>query len=440
MRRALFLLFLFVLVDVLGFSLILPLLPYYATTFGASDAVVGLLLGANALTQLIGAPILGRLSDRYGRRPLLLLSIAGTIVGFLLLGSAGSLTMLFVSRILDGFLGGNISLAQAYISDVTDERNRAKGLGIIGASFGLGFIFGPAIGGLLSAGGDYSLPAFVAAGLAALNLLGVLIWLPESLPPDKRTAVAHSPHAAFTARALWDALNRPCAGPLLSTRLLYGLAATTFETMFALFALRRLGLTAQNTSYVLTYVGVLIVAVQGGGIGQLTRRFKDKQLIFGASIVLAISLLAWALTPNIWVLLVVLAPLALASGVLNVVVNSALTKSVYPEEVGGALGLAAAMGSLARVVSPVVGGFLFTLNTAIPGIAGALIMGWLAWYVWRRILFVPDLSFRSRDWRSKLAMTQRSKIEGSRTASEPLRPCLLAPLHTQNTLFKEKPV
>jgi DHA1 family tetracycline resistance protein-like MFS transporter len=391
-RRRLALLFAFVFVDVLGFSLILPLLPYYAATFAATPTIVGLLLGANAATQFIGAPIIGRLSDRYGRRPLLILSIAGTVAGFAMLGLANSLAMLFASRILDGFLGGDISLAQAYITDVTDEKNRARGLGLIGASFGLGFIFGPALGGTLSAGGNYNLPAFVAAGLSALNLLGVLLWLPESLPPERRTQRVGSPRTAFTARALWEALNRPCVGPLLSVRLFYGLAFTIFQTIFALFAQKRLALDAQATSYVLTYVGLLIVVIQGGGMGLLTKRFSDKQLIFGGTILMAFSLLGWALIPSLWLLLVILAPLALAGGVLNVGSNSALTKSVYPEEVGGVLGLSASLGSLTRVVSPVAGGFLLeAVGTAAPGIVGALLMAWLIAYTWRHVLFEPDL-------------------------------------------------
>jgi len=392
MKQSLILIFFFVFVDVLGFSLILPLLPYYAETFGATATTVGLLLGANALAQFIGAPVIGRLSDRYGRRPLLLLSIAGTVVSFLMLGWASALWVLFASRVLDGLLGGNISLAQAYITDVTDEQNRARGLGIIGASFGLGFIFGPAMGGVLSAGGNYSLPAFVAAALSALNLLGVLIWLPESLPPERLAQKAQNPRARFNARALWEALGRPCVGPLLQVLLLYGLAFTTFQTVFSLFAQKRLGLNAQTTSYVFTYVGVVIVLVQGGGIGLLTRRFSEKQLIFGGTIVLTLALLAWALTPTLGILLVVLAPLALAGGVLNVASNSALTKSVYPEEVGGALGLSASLGSLTRVVSPVVGAFLLDrVSAAAPGILGALLMAWLIYYTWRQVLFVPDL-------------------------------------------------
>lgn len=392
-RRALTLLFLFVFVDVLGFSLILPLLPYYAATFGATAEVVGLLLGANALTQLLGAPILGRLSDRFGRKPLLLLSLAGTVVGFLMLGLARSLAMLFASRIVDGFLGGNISLAQAYISDVTDGKERTKGFGLIGAAFGLGFIFGPAMGGVLAGGGNYALPALVAAGLSLLNLLGVLLGLSESLPPEERERRARNPRAAFSLQILWETLRLPCVGPLLQTQLFFSLAFTLFETVFSLFARERLGLDARTTSFVLTYVGILVVLVQGVGIRLLVRRFTDKQLVFGGSALLALSLLAWAFSQSLGMLLAVLAPLALASGVLRVAVNTALTRSVWPEEVGGTLGLSASLSSLARVVSPTVGGFLLgQVGAFTPGVLGALLMAWLVYYTWKRVLFVPDLA------------------------------------------------
>ena len=391
-RRSLTLLFVFVFVDVLGFSLILPLLPYYAATFGATAEVVGLLLGVNALTQLLGAPILGRLSDRFGRKPLLLLSLAGTVVGFLMLGLARSLSMLFASRIVDGLLGGNISLAQAYISDVTEGKERTKGFGLIGAAFGLGFIFGPAIGGALAGAGNYALPALVAAGLSLLNLLGVLVWLPESLPPAERERRARQPRAAFSLRVLWEALSLPCVGPLLQTQLFFSLAFTLFETVFSLFARERLGLDARTTSFVLTYVGVLVVLVQGVGIRLLVRSFSDKQLVFGGSVLLALSLLAWAFSPSLVVLLVVLAPLALASGILRVAVNTALTRSVWPEEVGGVLGLSAALNSLTRVIAPTVGGLLLgRVGAFAPGVLGALLMAWLVYYTWNRVLFVPDL-------------------------------------------------
>ena len=392
MRRPMILILVFVFVDVLGFSLILPLLPYYAVDFNASSLMVGLLLSANALTQMIGAPILGRLSDRYGRKPLLIASIAGTVLSFLILGWANSLAILFLSRILDGLLGGNVSLAQAYITDSTTRENRAQGLGLIGAAFGVGFIFGPALGGFLSAGGNYALPAFMAAGLAGLNLVGALIWLPESLPPEKRTIPEKKIRPEVSFRALLNALRRPCVGPLLNVVLIYGLAFTIFQTMFSLFTQQKLGFTAQATSYVLTYVGVLVVLVQGGGIRWLSAKFTDKQLIFGGSILLTVGLLGWAFSNSLTALLIALIPLALASGMLRVSTNSALTKSVAQSEVGGILGLSAAMNSFTQVIAPLLGSFLLAqISPAAPGIVGALLMVGVALVTWTRILTVPDL-------------------------------------------------
>jgi DHA1 family tetracycline resistance protein-like MFS transporter len=355
----------------------------------------------------------------------LLLSIAGTLVGFLLLGLAeplgtwlagglaGSLAgadlatvtntlilaILFASRILDGLTGGNISVAQAYITDITDEENRAQGLGLIGAAFGLGFIIGPATGGVLSAGGRYAIPAFFAAGLAFLNWLAVFLWLPESLTDEIKAQLAKQPaRAILSVEELWQAMKRPRFGPLLNVRLFYGLAFATFTGVFALYAQYRLDLDVAQTSYLLAYVGLLSVLVQGLAIGRLTKRFAENRLILGAVILLAVSLLGWAFAPNVPVLLIVLAPVALAAGVLNTVINSAITKSVYPEEVGGALGVAASIESLTRVIGPAAGGFLLgALGTWAPGLIGAAIMAWLISYVWRRLIANPDPPLPGRD-------------------------------------------
>lgn len=392
MNRPLILILLFVFIDVLGFGLILPLLPYYALEFDATSLMVGLLLSANALTQMIGAPILGRLSDRYGRKPLLIASISGTVISFLILGWANSLVVLFISRILDGFLGGNVSLAQAYITDTTTKENRAQGLGLIGAAFGVGFIFGPAMGGFLSAGGNFALPAFAAAGLAAVNLVGALIWLPESLPVEKRTSPTKKEKPEFSLNALINALRRPCVGPLLNVILVYGLAFTIFQTMFSLFTQQKLGFSAQSTSYVLTYVGVLVVLVQGGGIRLLSAKYSDKQLTFYGAILLTGGLLGWAFSNSLTTLLIALAPLALASGMLRVSTNSALTKSVDPSEVGGILGLSAAMNSFTQVIAPLIGSFLLAqISPAAPGVAGALLMVVAVVIIWTRILHVPEM-------------------------------------------------
>jgi DHA1 family tetracycline resistance protein-like MFS transporter len=398
--------FAIVFVDLLGFSLILPLVPYYAKAFNASDSLIGLLVASYAAAQLIGAPILGRLSDRYGRRPVLLVSILGTAVGFAILGFANSLWMLFASRILDGATGGNISVAQAYITDITDRKNRAKGLGLIGAAFGLGFIIGPAVGGLMSTLGEtitigiagiainwqFALPAFAAAAIALLNLIAVFFALPESLTPEKREELARKPQTAFTFQNLRAAFQRPRVGPLLSTRFVFSLAFSTFQTVFPLWALNRLQLQADQTAYILAYVGILVALVQGVAIGRLTQRFEENHLIFGAVALMAFSLSAWAFTPNVITLLIILAPLALAGGVLNTVLNSALTKAVNPEEVGGTLGLAAALESLSRVISPTAGGLLLeTLGPWAPGVVGAMLTAWLSNYVYRRILRNADL-------------------------------------------------
>lgn len=389
-KRRLGLIFGFVLIDLLGYSLILPLLPYYAETFGATLTLVGLLGTVNALAQLIAAPTIGRLSDRYGRRPLLIVSIVGTVASFVLLGTARSLTVVFLSRILDGLLGGNIALARAYITDVTDEKNRARGLGIIGAAFGLGFIVGPAMGGVLSRFG-YNVPALVAAGLSLLNLIAVVLWLPESLPQERRAEMRVSPRTRFSFRLLAKALKRPCMGPLLHINLLYSLAFTLFQANFALYAKTRLALDVQATSLVLTYVGILSVLVQGFAIGKLTARFRERQLIFAGTIILAVALLGWAFAPNVWLLLVVLAPTALAAGVLNTVLTSQLTKVVRREETGGTLGLSASLQTLAQIVSPGLGGLLLeNVGTWSIGVLGAVLMAWTVSFTWRKVLSQPD--------------------------------------------------
>jgi DHA1 family tetracycline resistance protein-like MFS transporter len=190
---------------------------------------------------------------------------------------------------------------------------------------------------------------------------------------------------------LWRALQRPRFGPLLHVRLWYGLAFATFTGIFALYAQYRLELDSTQTGYVLAYVGFLSVLVQGVAIGRLTKRFAENRLILGAVVLLAGSLLGWAFAPNVPLLLVVLAPVALAAGVLNTVINSAITKSVYAEEVGGALGVAASIESLTRVIGPTAGGLLLDyLGTWAPGVVGAFLMVWLATFVWRRLITNPD--------------------------------------------------
>lgn len=384
-KKRLFSVFLVVFVNLLGFSIILPLLPFYAESFGASPTIVGLLVAIYAAAQMVSAPIMGRLSDRYGRRPLLLVSVFGSAIGFVLLGLANSILLLFFARLFDGVTGGSISIAQAYITDVTDEKNRSRGLGLIGAAFGLGFIMGPALGGLLSQWG-YAVPAFVAAGISLVNFLMIFFWLPESLTEEKKQLILAQKRPAISIRALGSALKRPVVGQLLHTRLFYGFSFAVFQTVFALYGQYRFGLDAQRTGYILAYVGLLSALTQGVVVGKLTDRFSDRVLILSMTSLMALSLFAWAFSPSIWFLMIVLAPIALAGGVLNTVINSALTKVVQSSEFGGILGLSASLESATRVVAPTIGGILLDyLGTSAPGVVSGVVLIWLVTYIYRHI-------------------------------------------------------
>jgi len=386
-------LFLVVFVDMLSFGLILPLIPYIASGYGLSPLLIGLLLAAYPIGQVFGTPILGRLSDRFGRRPLLLISVTGTFISLLLLGLTKTIILIFVSRLADGLTGGNISIAQSYIADVTTPENRAKGLGMIGAAFGLGFIFGPAMGGFLSQYG-YQVPALAAAGLSFMNLILIAVILPESLSKEKRLQLRNSEKTKFSLGVLRQALNKPIVGPLLHSRVYFSIAQGVFQTIFALYAQKKLNLDARSTGFILGYVGILVVLVQALAIGRLTKRYSETTLMYVSSIGLAVSFILWALVPNLITLLIVLIPLSISSGVLNTVLRSSLTKSVGSEEIGGILGLSQSLESMTSIVTPILGGFLIgSIGTWAPGIFAALVTLMLVGFIRRKILKPQTVSF-----------------------------------------------
>ena len=358
--------FLIVFIDLLGFGLILPLLPFYAKSFGANELTIGLLLASYSLMQFIGAPVLGRLSDRYGRRPILLISQLGTFVGFIMLGFANGLGMLFASRIVDGVSGGNISTAQAYIADISDEKNRAKNFGLIGAAFGLGFIMGPAMGGFLSQFG-YQVPAFAAAGLSFLSMALTFFLLHE---PERKAPASRE----FSVKALKRAFAHPTIGLLLTMVFTFGLAFAMFQTSFALFASARFGFDVQQTALVLTYVGVLSVIMQLVVVKRVVKRLGENRSIMVTMASLALGLVLMAAVQNPWMLIVVMPILSFGGGVTSPVLTSLISKSVDRAEVGGMLGISTSVDSLSRVAAPILGNALLAFGSGLPSLVGAAIL------------------------------------------------------------------
>lgn len=367
--------FLIVFVDLIGFGIIIPLLPLYARSFNASPAVVGLLLASYSLMQMVASPYIGALSDRFGRRPILIMCQIGTVLSFLLMGFAQSLPILFVARILDGISGGSISTAQAYISDVTEERNRARAFGLIGAAFGVGFILGPAIGGFFARHGSYAAPAFAAAAIAFTSLILTLVLLPESRPRELRHQV-RTPRV-FDINTLREVAGVGQIGLLLLIYFLFNLAQATFQGMVALFAQARLSFGVTETGYLLAYVGVLGAFLQGGAIGPFVKRWGERRVMSVGLFLAALGLIVSAWISYWPLLLVTLMPLAVGLSLATPTLNSLLTQESPAEGFGRVLGISQSVAALARVLGPLVGGFVFSaLGVPAPLLlAAALLLG-----------------------------------------------------------------
>lgn len=375
--------FLIVFVDLLGFGLIIPLLPRYAESFGASDTVIGLLLASYSVMQLIGAPLLGRLSDRWGRKPLLLVSQLGTLAGFILLVVAHSLPLLFFSRMLDGFTGGNLSIAQAAIADVTAEKDRARAYGLIGAAFGLGFILGPALGGVLSRWG-YSAPAIAAAIISAVTITLTLTLFPET--HGSAVAAAASPRSEFSLAALRRALGNTQLLRLLGLGLIFNFAFAVFQTTFALFSKDQFGFNAEQTGYALAYVGLLAVIAQVVVLPRLVKRLGEPRTVLAGIGALGLGLLFVGLISHWPPLLGALVFTALGGAAVSPALQSLYTRSVSADERGGVLGLAASAESLARIGAPIWGGWVLgQLGAHAPALGASIIL--LAALVYAAIIF-----------------------------------------------------
>ena len=346
-----------VFIDLVGFGIVIPVLPLYAERFGASPLTVGFLLAVYSLMALLFAPILGRLSDRIGRRPVLLVSILGSSFGFLLMGLAGSLPMLFAGRIIDGITGGNISTAQAYIADITPPHERSKGMGLIGAAFGLGFIFGPAIGGVLS---HFSLaaPLLFASALAAANGAAVFFFLPESLTAERQDGGAKQATAAQMLGAVRGSPLAVVIGAYFFNTIAFSLLTATYP----LFASHRFGYGAPQVGYIFAGMGILGAVVQGGLMGWLVRIFGDSRLASAGSVLLAagLFLLPWA--PSAASLLAVTGAIGLGHALVVTPLNGRASRMAGASEQGKVLGMMQASSSLGRIIGPVLGGWMLSMD------------------------------------------------------------------------------
>jgi MFS family permease len=339
--------------------------------------------------QFLMAPVWGRLSDRIGRRPVLLFAMAASAGSYVTMGLAPTLAWLFVARGAAGAAGGSVSAAQAYIADITPPKDRAKGMGLIGAAFGLGFIFGPAIGGLLSAHapaigaalpgslGGYilahpiSLPMFFAASLSVLNILAALVRLPESLSPELRKLVARREPRL---RALMTALSRPHLRGLVIVFFLASSGFSMMEATFALLMKERLGLSLQAVTQVFVFVGVVAVIIQGGLIGRLSRRFGEWRLLGLGLLSVAIGLVGLTQVTGMNGLLGASAFIAGGNGLSTPSLQSLISKTAAAHEQGGTLGVSQSAGALARIIGPLVGGLVFDFYFGAPYLLGAALL------------------------------------------------------------------
>ena len=347
MSRPLLIIFLTIFVNLIGFGIIVPLLPFYAETFGASPIVIGLLFAVFSLCQLIAAPALGDLSDRHGRRPILIFSLLGTVVSFVMLALAHSITMLFLARIVDGLSGGNISTARAYVADITEPKDRARAYGLIGAAFGLGFIMGPALSGIL-AQVSYTAPIWAAAALTAVAAAMAWFWLPETV---------HRAHAGVgnPLSYLPALLQRPAIRRVLTVDFIYWFAFSIFQTTFALFAARRFQFNASRTGYFMAGFGVLGAVIQGGLIRPIVKKTGDKAMFIAGALFSIAGLVAAAAAHSVTMFALSLVPLAFGMGFGHPTVSSLVSRAGRGDEQGRVQGAASAVESLGRTIGPVWG-------------------------------------------------------------------------------------
>lgn len=341
-----------VAIDLIGFGIVAPILPLYAERFGASGLTVGLLFASFSLAQFVCAPLLGRLSDRIGRKPVILLSLFGTAIGSVITGAAGSLLLVFVGRVIDGASGASVSVAQGAVADLAPPEQRARLLGMLGAAFGVGFVVGPAIGSLAALGGTH-LPFYVAGAIAFVNALVAIVRLPETRPV-RSEAAPREPRRTAPRASRGTFLLRLAVVGFLSTAAFSG-----FEATFSLFADRRFGLTEASVAVVFVGIGLVLVVVQGGLVGRVTQRLGVGPTLRLAIVCNALGMILLAVTTTWAVLVPALLLLTVGQGLTIPSLTAMVVERAPVERRGEALGFQQSAGALARIGGPALGGALF---------------------------------------------------------------------------------
>ncbi len=370
-RTPVYLVLLTVFIDLLGFGIIIPLLPFYAQHFGAAPTIIGLLSSSYSFMQFLFVPFWGRLSDRIGRRPIILMSVTGSFISYLIFGFANSLPILFFSRMLAGFMGANISTAQAYIADTTSFEERAKYMGLIGAAFGTGFMFGPFIGGVMS-NISYGAPGFFASGLSLTNAILAYFMLPESL---KEKSAPTRKLSLLNTTAIRHAFQKKGIGNLVLVFFFYTFAFSILYVAFPLFSETVLKYDAADNGYFFAYVGLVGIIIQGGVIGKLARKFGERSLVVAGLASFLISLILVPDTHGLSSLIILATLLAVGSAFITPCLTSLISKYAGTGEQGATLGVSQSFSSLGRVIGPFWGGFILgAAGTTWPFYTGSMLI------------------------------------------------------------------
>ncbi len=382
-NKALIPIFIVVFVDLLGFSIILPLLPFYALQFQISPEMIGMIAAVYSVCQFAASPILGSMSDRYGRRPLLIYSQFGSMAGFLLLAIAGNVWILVLSRIVDGISGGNITIASAYVADVSEPKDRASAMALIGVAFGLGFLFGPLIGGELAAAWGIAAPAYAAAFFAATSMTLSFFYLKE---PAVHRSSARKKGLGFYTEAL-QYLKIKDLRTMLLIFLFFALPFSLYVSMFSLYAHIELNFSEREVGRFLAYVGFLGIIYQGGVIRPLVKKIGELSLLRYGLAAMALGLLGLVLANNWQQLALVALVFSFGTGVTRVVLSSLVSQMAPPDKKGGVIGVSASIESFTRIIGPIIGGWIIgTIHPNYIGYIGgamAAVGFWLAFTVHR---------------------------------------------------------